>query len=249
VGYNPQSIVGFSPLLDSILWAYGFEESGNFWHSEDLNFYQLPRELQFNADSIDSRRFCFVGPFLDRPFTPVWKDRSGGKPVLLVSAVPGRDANYFNKFIDALSGSEFHVILSVGQHSSMSGLRKIPNNFEVNRCASHLEILPHTDLHLYSGGPTGTLEGFYFGVPLIAIPSDDHNYLIVDRLAELGFVRRIPIEGLTGQAIRENAEAVLKDDVFLSRVKQMQSVVRNSGGSVMAVDRIEEFLAGRTGTL
>jgi len=245
VGHNPQALVDFSRLLDSFLWAHGFEESNNFWHSEDLNFYQLPKEFQFHAESIDSRRFCFVGPFLDRPFTPMWKDRSGGKPIILVSAVPGTDADYFNKIIDALSGSEFHVILAVGQHFPVSDLRQIPENFEVNRYASHLEILPHTDLHLYSGGPSGTLEGFYFGVPLIAIPSDDHNYIIVDRLAELGFVRKLPIDVLTGQLIRENIDAALRDEAFLGRVKQMQSVVRSSGGSAMAVDRIDEFLAGR----
>ena len=246
VGYNPQSIVEFSRLLDSFLWAYGFEETNNFWHSEDLNFYQFPRAFQFNADSIDSRRFCFVGPFLDRPFSPVWKNHSGGNRVILVSAILGTDANYFNRIIDALSGSEYHVILSVGEHLPISELRTLPANFEINRCASHLEILPHTDLHLYSGGPTGTLEGFYFGVPLIAIPSDEHNYIIVNRLAELGVVRNLPLHALTSQTIREHVEAVLQDHTFLGRVKQMQHVIRSAGGSVMAVDRIEEFLAGRT---
>jgi len=245
VGYNPQSIVDFDRLLDSFLWAHGFEEEHNFWHSEDLNFYQFPREFQFEAESIDSRRFYFVGPFLDRPYTPVWKDRSGGRRLILVSAVPGTDANFFNKIIDALSGSRYHVILSVGQHWPVSELQTLPANFEINRIASHLEILPHTDLHLYSGGPTGTLEGFFFGVPLIAIPLDDHNYLIVDRLAELGVVRKLPVHALTSKLIRESVEEVLQDDAFLGRVKQMQSVVRSAGGGVMAVDRIDELLAGR----
>ena len=246
VGHNPQSIVEFSSLLDSLLWAYGFEDPDNFWQTEGLNFYQLPRALQFNPDAIDSDRFCFVGPFLDRPFSPVWKNHSGGKRVILVSAVGGSsDHDYFNKIIAALSGSEYHVILSVGEHLPTSELRTLPINFEINRSASHLEILPHTDLHLYSGGPTSTLEGLYFGVPLIAIPSYDRNYIIANRLAELGVVHTLPLHTLTSQMIRENVEAVLQDDALLGRVKQMQHVLRSSGGSVLAVDRIEEFLAGR----
>ena len=193
VGHNPQSIVEFSSLLDSFLWAYGFEDPNNFWQTEDLNLCQFPRALQFNSDSIDSRRFCFVGPFLDRPFSPVWKDHSGGKRVILVSSLGGStDSNYFNKIIDALSGSEYHVILSVGEHLPISELRTLPLNFEINRCASHLEILPHTDLHLYSGGPNGTLESLHFGVRLIAIPSYDRSYIIANRLAELGIVRNLP---------------------------------------------------------
>ena len=244
VGYNPQSLVGFSQLLDSVLWAYGFEEPNNFWHIEDLNFYQFPTAFQFNSDSIDSRRFCFVGPFLDRPFSPLWKNHSNGKRVILVSALGGStDSNYFNKIADALSGTEYHVILSVGEHFPVSELQTLPINFEINRRASHLEILPHTHVHLYSGGPTGTLEGMHFGVPLIAIPSYDRNYIIADHLANLGVVRNLPLHALTSRNILENVEAALRDDTFLCRVKQMRHVVRSSGGSVMAVDRIEKFLA------
>jgi MGT family glycosyltransferase len=244
VGYDPPSIAGVSRLLDSVLWAYGFKEPNNFWHSEDLNFYQFPREFQFNSDSIDDHRFCFVGPFLDRPFSPVWKNHSSGKRVILVSAIGGStDADYFKKIIIALSGSEYHVILSVGEYFPISELRNLPVNFEINRLASHLEILPHTDLHLYSGGPNGTLEGLQFGVPLIAIPSYDRNYIIANRLAELGIVRNLPLHTLTSQMIRDNVEAALDDDILNGQVKRMQHVVRSAGGSVMAADRIDELLA------
>lgn len=247
MGYNPQSIVvEFARLLDSFLWAYGFEETDYFWHSENLNFYQIPREFQFDSELIDTRRFCFVGPFLDRPFRPMWKNRSGGKRVVLVSAISGlTDANYFNKVIDALSESDYHVILSVGEHFPISELPTLPTNFEINQFGSHLEILPHTDLHLYSGGPHSTVEGFYFGVPLIAVPSFEQDYCIASRLAELGAVLNLPLHGLTSQTIRENVDAVLQDAGVRRRVQQIQHVVRGSGGSVMAVDRIEEFLAGR----
>lgn len=244
-GYNSESIDRFSKLLDSFLWAYGFKEKNSFWHSEDLNLCPLPMEFQFDADLIDSRRFCFAGPFLDRPFIPMWKNRSGGKRIILISAISGStDANYFNIIIDALSGSQHYVILSVGEHFPISKLKALPENFEINRYASHLEILPHTDLHLYSGGISGTLEGFYFGVPLIALPSYIGNYQIAKRVAELGFGLNLPLHAMTSEMIRENIEKVLQDDAFLGRVKQMQQVIRSSGGSVMAVDRIEEFLAG-----
>lgn len=246
IGYSPKPIVEFSKLLDAFLWAYGFEDANHFWHSEDLNICPLPRVFQFDADSIDSRRFCFAGPFLDRPFTPVWKNRSGGRRIVLVSAVTAStDASYFNSVINALSGSEYHVILSVGEHFPICELQALPSNFEVNRCASHLEILPHADLHLYSGGVGGTLEGFYFGVPLIAVPSYGPNYKIARRLAELGFALNLPLHGLTDQMLRESVDSVLQDDALLKRVKEMQHVVRSSGGSVTAVDRIEQFIAER----
>jgi len=246
VGHNPPSILEFSRLLDSFLSAYGFEEPNNLWHSEDLNFCAFPFEFQFDANWIDSRRFCFVGPFLDRPFTPVWRNCSGGKRVILVSAVTGAtDADYFTKFADALSASEYHVILSVGEHFPICEPLSLGRNVEINRYASHLEILPCTDLHFYSGGAGGTLEGCHFGVPLIALPSVAHNHKVASRLAELGVALNLPLHTLTQQAIRESVQAALQDDAFLGRVEDMRRLIRGSGGSVMAADRIEEFLAGR----
>lgn len=246
VGYNAEAIEGFSKLLDAFLWAHGFEETKNFWHSEALNFCPFPRAFQFDADSIDSRRFHFVGPFLERPFSPMWTNRSGGKRIVLVSAITGsKNANYFNKVIDALSGSQHHVILSVGENFPLSDLRSLPENFEINRYASHLEILPHADLHLYSAGITNTLEGFYFGVPLIALPSFINNYQIANRLAEQGLAVHLPAHAITSEMLRESVESVLQDQALLGRVQQMQRAVRSSGGSATAVDKIEEFLADR----
>jgi len=247
VGHSPKSLVEFSTLLDSVLWAHGLDGTNSFWHSEDLNFYQFPKEFQFNSELIDDRRFCFVGPFLDRPFSRVWEDRSGGKRVILVSDVGGSFSDsYFSKVTAALSGSEYHIILSVGEQFQMDKLSSLPANFEINRSASHLAILPHADLHLYSGGPNGTLEGLHFGVPLIAIPWYDRNRITANRLAELGVIRNLPLETLTSQMIKENVDAVLQGNFSRGRMEQLQQVVRSSGGSVLAADRIEEFLEART---
>lgn len=96
------------------------------------------------------------------------------------------------------------------------------------------------------GGISGTLEGFYFGIPLIALPSYGPNYQIVTRLAEQGVALNLPIRELTARMIRENVERVLQDDRLRDRLRHMQHVVRSSGGSVTAVDRIEQFLVGRS---
>jgi MGT family glycosyltransferase len=246
VGYKPEAIVELGKLLDSFLCAYGFEGVNNFWHTEELNLCPFPKEFQLGSESLDDRRFCFVGPFIDRPFTPMWLNRSGGRKIVLVSAITGSiDGGYFNKVIEALSELEYHVILSVGEHFPLSELQAIPKNFEINRYASHLEILPHAHLHLYSGGIGGTLEGFYFGVRLIAIPSYAPNYRIASHLAERGLLTNLPLNSITSRMIRETVESVMHDDAILVRLKRMQNVVRNSGGSARAIDRIEGFLAQR----
>lgn len=247
VGYNPEPMLQFSKLLDSILHVYGFEEADNFWHSEDLNMCPFPKVFQFNSDSLNDDRFCFAGPFLDRPFRHVWKNRSNGKRIILVSDMTGSaDANYFNSIADSLSASDYHVILSVGEGFPISELRTLPRNAEINQHASHLEILPHADLHLYSGGISGTLEGFHFGVPLIALSSFIHNHRIASRVSELGFALNLPRHTVTKEMIRDSVERVFQDDALLSRVKEMQCVIRNAGRSEIAVDRIERFLSGRT---
>jgi MGT family glycosyltransferase len=244
MGHNPQVITEFSRVLDAHMWAQGIEEPGNFWHAEALNLYQMPREVQFDSETLDSRRFCFVGPFMDRPFKPMWENRSGGKPIILVSAISDfTDTDYFNKVIDALADSPFHVILSIGTQFPLDKLRPLPANFSINERASHIEILPHVALHVYSGGTTSTLENFYFGVPQIAIPSWEHNNNMANRLVELGLALKLSLDTLTSQMLRDSVEAALRDEEFLSRVKHIQHVLQNSGGSALAADKIEEALA------
>lgn len=245
VGRNPEPMLEFVKQFDSFLSAYGFEGSGLFWHSADLNISPMPRALQYEGGMFDSRRFCFVGPCL-RSFTNSWKGSSNGGRSILVSDMAGlADVEYFSTIVAALSGSKYNVILSVGENFPVERLLPLPENFELNEHVSHLEILQHVDLLIYSGGPGGALEALFFGVPIIALPRWPPEEVVAYRIDQLGLGVSLPRHSVTPEIIRDNVARVLGDDAIGKNVRHMQDLVRNSGGAIAAVDKIEETLRER----
>jgi dTDP-L-oleandrosyltransferase len=238
---NPEPMLKFGERLDSFLCSFGINKKGNLWHTEGLGIYFIPRQVQYQPDSFDDR-YCFVGPCLDRPFRRVWKNNSRGKPIVLVSDMAGyRDASFFNLITEALSGNNYHVILSVEDHVPESELSSLPDNFEVNRRASHLEILPNASLLVCRGGGGNTLEALYHGVPTIGIPLNPNHALWAHRMEELGLAIHIPKEGATVDRVRGAVDGAV-GGFLRARIDEMKATIRECGGAVMAADKIEEFI-------
>lgn len=242
---NPKAIAEASRKVDSFFASHGIAEKNNIWHVEAINIYFIPREFQFRADTFDDRT-CFVGSCLDRLIRPQWENRSNGRPIILISHVGG-DCNvrYFQEFIEALAGSEFHVILSPSVDAVADYLSlRLPDNFEINRYASHLEILPHASLAITQGGMGNTLEPIYHGVPVIVVPMIyPTNYQIAYRVEELGLGAVIPGSSLDVTRVRQSIGRVLGRAEYLDNVRRMQKRFNNQGGAQEAADRIETFTA------
>jgi len=244
---NPEGVLECRRDLDSFLLNHGITTTDNFWHVEKLNIQFIPREFQYCNDYFDER-FCFVGALLDRPFKQVWKINGKGRPIVLISDLSGlRDAyinadSYYKLFIESLSDSACHCILSIGDSIDPHSLGTLPENFEINQRASHLEILPHAALSVCHGGMLSTLEALYNGVPVLAIPLTPGTEDVAYRTAELGLGIQLSRSALTTDKVRETVEGMLFDTGLQTRVKETQEVFRRSGGVKMAADRIEASL-------
>jgi len=242
---NPEAIVEWSKKVDAFLSTHGISTPGSFWHIENLNIHFIPREFQHNGDWFDER-FCFVGSLLDRPFRPMWTDTSNGRPIILISGaslLSGTrldSSDYFDILIDALSGLPYHCVLSLGD-GDLS--RTLPPNFELNRHASHLEILPHAALSICHGGMGSVLEAVYNGVPVLMIPLVRGCEEVAYRTQELGIGVGIPKPALSLEGIRSAVSEMLHDLSLRNRVKSMRDIFRRSGGAELAMRRIETYLA------
>lgn len=245
VCFNPPPLLEFSNTLDSFFHSVGIRKNGNLWHTEDLNICFIPRELQFHGELFDDR-YSFVGPCLDRPFRRIWSNNAAGKPIILISGQSGStDVEFFRSFIQALTGTNYHVILSVGDQIADASLAPLPNNFDVNHFASHLEILPHASLLICRGGTGITLEAIYYGVRTILLPVNPDQEAWVYRMEQLGLGIRIQTDAATAEVIRDTIDRTLGDSLMQTRVDRMKTVVRQCGGAATAVDKIEEFLRVR----
>jgi len=240
---TPSSLLDVGSEIDSFLSHYGVKGGDSLWHTEKLNIHFIPKEFQHHADYFDER-FCFVGACLNRDFIPTWKDNSGGSPIILVSNTTlMEDAQYFKSIIDAFSGSEFHVILSIcGYNITDESLGTLPRNFEINRHASHLEILPHAALAICQGGTGNTLEPVYYGIPVVAVPYTPFHEEIAYRIGELGLGVCLPGNELSVRSLRHSVSQVVGNPAIIEAIARMRRAFSSAGGAKRAVDRIEEFL-------
>ncbi len=241
---SPPGAAEYRNDLDSFLLSHGIQTTHNLWHEEKLNIHLIPREFQYCKEYFDDR-FCFAGALLNRPFKPRWKNKSAARPIILISDLSGlRDVNlkansFLRILIESLAGIDLHCILSIGDHVDTHLLEGLPENFEVNRNASHLEILPHAALSICHGGMLSTLEAIYNGVPVLAIPSHFLAEEVAYRTVEIGAGRCISRSALTVETIRDTVQEMLQDISLHRRVAEIQDLFRRSGGSQLAANLIE----------
>ena len=240
---NPRPMLNFGEKLDTYLSSHGIETKNNLWHIEELNIHFIPREFQHHASSFDDR-FCFVGACINRPFEPSWNAGHSERPVILLSDFSSGHGSrdFFLPFIQAVSGMKCRLVVSTGE-SKIDGLDHLPENVELNRNASHLEILQHADLAICHGGTGSTLEALYHGVPVLVSPPTPPTAETSYRVVEMGVGLCIPRSSITSELIRSAIEELLSDAERYRRVQEIRHIFRQSGGACAAADRIQAFLS------
>lgn len=244
---NPAEIIAYAQRLDSLLGDHGIDGIDNLWHLEQLNIHFLPEQFQYSSETFDER-FLFAGNRLERLFHPLWRNASDGKPIVLISGYSGLpqthtpDLEYFRVFIAALANLPCHCILSIGHELPAHSLGPLPANFELNRHASHLEILPHAAVFACHAGMGSSLEAIYNGVPVLAIPATPYTHEVAYRIAELGVGTLLPRNELSVEAVRTSVLQMLSDRALVQKTQDMQRIFHRSAGATAAADRVELFL-------
>jgi MGT family glycosyltransferase len=244
---NPAEIIAYAERLDALLGDHGIDGVDHLWDLESLNIHFLPEQFQYRASSFDER-FLFAGNRLERQFRPVWRNVSGGKPVVLISGYSGLpethtpDLEYFKVFIEALANFDCHCILSIGDDLPAHSLGPLPANVEINRRASHLEILPHAAVFACHAGMGSSLEALYNGVPVLAIPASPYTHEVAYRIADLGVGTLLPRNELSVEAVRASVARMLSDRTLIERTREIQQRFHRSAGATAAADRVELFL-------
>jgi len=121
----------------------------------------------------------------------------------------------------------------------------LPENFQINRFSSNLDILEHACLFIGQGGQGSTLEALYCGVPVLLIPPTWIQDPIASRIVELGLGARLASD-VSPSSLRQHALSVLEDNDTLIRVRQAQQSMRDERGAEVAADIINGYLFARS---
>jgi MGT family glycosyltransferase len=216
-------------------------------YTERLILVFMPREFQTEGQLFD-QRFLFVGPSLIEAPPEPWPlenaDSINPRRVYVsLGTLRNDDPEFYRTCFSAFDSPEWQIVMSVGERIDLASLGPIPDNFLVSRFVKQTAILSNTDVFVTHGGLNSTIEGLFFGVPLVVIPGIKEQHLTAARVEELGLGVVLRQEALTAELLAATTRKVALDPEIQVHLKEMQRLTRLTGGFKCATEAIVEFTA------
>ena len=222
---------------------------------DQLVMVTVPRFFQNHLERFDER-FKFVGFIAEgrRRFFKPWQVTDDGRKVVLISVTTGLlpQIEFCKMAVNAFRGQPWKIVLSIGggldrvSEITPADLGELPENIQLNRFSSNLDILEHASVFIGQGGQGSTLEALYCGVPLLLIPPSSIQDPVACRVAELGLGARVVAADVSANTLRKHAASILDDGDTLRRVKLIQQSMREEHGAQTAADIMDGYLAENT---
>lgn len=186
--------------------------------------------------------FAFVGPSIRPARSEV--EKTGEKLVYISMGTVNNDMlPLYQACIEAVKGTHWQVILSVGDQVDAGKLQKLSENVFVHSTVDQIAVLEKADAFLTHCGMNSASEGLYFGVPLVMLPQTSEQGGVAARVEQLGAGLRL--KKTTPEVIRGTLETVMNDPSYRDNVKKIAESFRASGGAKAAADCIEDCLRAK----
>ena len=180
--------------------------------------------------------FAFVGPSI----RPAWSQvaKTGEKLVYIYMGTVNNDMlPLYRACVQAVKGTLWQVILSVGDQVDREELGTLPDNVAVFSSVDQIAVLQKADVFLTHCGMNSASEGLYFGVPLVMLPQTSEQSGVAARAEQLGAGLRL--RKTTPDAIRAALEKAMDDPSYRENAEKIGASFRASGGAKAAADCIE----------
>lgn len=217
---------------------------------EGLNIVYTSRLFQMSQEYFDNS-FQFIGPSIMRneknegfPFGELT-----GNPLVYISlgTIFNQKSDFFKKCLTAFQNTDFQVVMAVGNKIDIQELGTIPPNFIVRNYLPQLEILQQASVFISHAGMNSTSEGIYYHVPLILFPQGNDQFLVAERVEQLGVGVYVRNANLSPHELRKLTEKVLNDQRFKEKGKLVAESFREAGSYRKAADAIFAYKT-RSGT-
>lgn len=212
----------------------------------DLNLVFTSKYYQPYHEKFNDIEFAFVGPSIfDRKELEDFKiENPDNKKVVFISlgTVANQNLKFYKDCLEALgSRDDIIVIMSIGKRMDVKDLGKIPENFRIYNYVPQLEVLKQIDLFITHGGMNSSSEGLYNGLPLIVVPQFADQFLIAERVYELG--AGLPLINNVSPVSIENAvNKILSDSSYSENARKIGKSLKECGGYIKAAQCIHELI-------
>lgn len=215
-------------------------------YNVDLNLVFTSKYYQPYTNKFDDKKFAFVGPSIfDRKELENFKiDNPDNKKVVFISlgTVANQNLKFYKDCLKALgSRDDLIVVMSIGKRIDIKELGDIPSNFRIYSYVPQLEVLKQIELFITHGGMNSSSEGLYNGLPLIVVPQFADQFLIAERVTELGAGLPL-INDVNPSSIEKTVNEVLSNPSYRENAKKIGESLKMSGGYKKAAECIHELL-------
>jgi MGT family glycosyltransferase len=211
----------------------------------DLAISYTSRQFQPFADSV-SKTVRHIGRIIDAPTDDSFSfERVKGRKLVYVSlgTINNNDIAFFRACIDAFAGSEHFVILTTGNAIRPEAFGTLPENIAVYGWVPQFDILKRASLFISHAGLNSVHDGLYFGVPLLLVPQQGEQFMIGERVVELGGGLMLKKSQVNAETLRTNAARLLSDARFKTEAQKIGETFRTAGGASKGADEIEALIA------
>lgn len=147
---------------------------------------------------------------------------------------------FLTALLPALLAQGLNVIVSKGHRQFDLGLQH--EHLFVFDFINESKLFPLIDLYIYHGSAMSTYQGLYFGVPMLAIPSQADQHYHAEAIVRLGTGRLIrPVE-LRIKTLLQLAIALLEDHNVQQHCQHVQRKLQSYSGKATFLERLREML-------
>ncbi len=189
-----------------------------------------------------SDKYAFVGPSVRLATEQINKTKE--KLIYISMGTVNNDMlKFYENCIEALKGTNYQVIMSVGNLVDMAEFGDLPEHISVYSHVDQIAVLNQADVFLIHCGMNSVNEGLYYEVPLVTKPQTSEQGGVANRVEQLGAGMRL--EKSTPAAIREAIEKVLADDTYRQKAVAISEGFKKCSGAKGAADKILQVCKGK----
>jgi UDP:flavonoid glycosyltransferase YjiC (YdhE family) len=164
----------------------------------------------------------FLGPVLWEPRIPLpswWNEVEGKRPLIYVTLGSSGDLRTAKPLLEALGNLPVTAVMATaGQR--LSGL---PRNVFVADYLPGLQVIKSAQLVISNGGSPTTYQALYCGVPVLGLPSNLDQYLMMESVVKKRAGLFIRSGKASSNDIRRAVETLLGDETYRSAASELQA--------------------------
>jgi MGT family glycosyltransferase len=226
-----------SPALDELEFMNESTYLNLFLYPEDAD-YERSVPLGSSWHRLDS---CSRRPE-SRFEPPESLGEQGALVYLSLGSLGSADVGLMGRLIGILAGTPHRYVISKGPQAEQI---ELADNMWGEEFLPQPAILPQADLVITHGGNNTVTEALHHGKPMVVLPLFWDQYDNAQRMAELGFGRRLDPWTCEPQELAGAVDGLLGDDEARRRLARVAARVRSRPGERRAADLIERL--ARTG--